>query len=373
MRPVLIAVSLLLLVATALVTGVLASDWPFWQRAWRWHASAPLPPERLPGAHARVEGRGSARDLPLAADPAVTAAVSTLLDDPVTEALLVARDDRLLFEYYGAATSAGQRLDGQELAIVPLVLLHGAAAQRGVGPALDQSIAGQLAEWRQDARGEITPRQLLQGLSGLEGADGFLLNPFGHTARLVSGPNFARAALRFRTAWPAGSHYAANPADAQLAALVLVRGTGQPLTVLLRDWLVEPLGLDSMRVLLDRHRGSAAAHCCVQARARDWLSLGLVVAQGGRLEGRQVVSGGFVREIGTSSPVAPERGLGFELVAGASPGGGNRVLLVPGRRRLLLADTASRTAWLWIGRRDFGATHRSALLAATAAARQSPR
>jgi hypothetical protein len=54
------------------------------------------------------------------------------------------------------------------------------------------------------------------------------------------------------------------------------------------------------------------------------------------------------------------------------PGGGN-ALLAAGARRLLLADSASRTAWLWVGSRDLQGSHRTALLeaAAQAAGRQS--
>ncbi|MET0291707.1 MAG: hypothetical protein ABW136_05025, partial [Steroidobacteraceae bacterium] len=222
MRPLLIVITLLLLVATSLLTGVLASDWPFWQRAWRWHTAAPMPPAALPGAHAWIGSREGARDLPLDVDPAITGAVSRLLEGDVTDALLVARDDRLLFEYYGPASNAGARFDGRELSLLPLVALYGAAADRGIGVALDGAVREPLAEWRDDARGAITPRQLLQGLSGLEAPGGSFLDPFDGGARLASGPNFARAALTFRSAWPAGSHYAANPADAQLAAMALV-------------------------------------------------------------------------------------------------------------------------------------------------------
>ncbi|MET0291383.1 MAG: hypothetical protein ABW136_03395, partial [Steroidobacteraceae bacterium] len=180
-------------------------------------------------------------------------------------------------------------------------------------------------------------------------------------ARLASGPNFARAALTFRSAWPAGSHYAANPADAQLAAMALVRSTGRPLTSLVGQWLVEPLGFDSVQVLLDRHRGAMAAHCCLRARARDWLTLGLLLAQRGTVDGRRVYSERFAGEIESSTPVAPSRALGVERVPLAEGAVG---LLVAGGQRLLLADPSTRTAWLWIGSREFQPSHRAALLAA---------
>jgi CubicO group peptidase (beta-lactamase class C family) len=350
MRPVLIALALLMLVTVSLAAGVLAADWPFWQRAWAWHEATPQSPVRLPGARARLESAAGVRDLPLDVDPGITSAVSRLLDDAGTAALLVARDDRVLFEYYGGTADADVRFDGGELSTLPLVVLYGAAAERGVGATLDGSIATQLGEWREDARGEITARLLLQGLSGLEGANGSLFNPFGRTARLASGPNFERAALSFRTTWPAGSHFVANPADAQIAATVLARAAERPLMGLLHEWVVEPLQFASINVLLDRHRGAMAAHCCIQARARDWLSLGLLVAQGGTLGGRRVYSEQFAQQIERTSPVAPDRGLGLRRIELQD---GRHGLLAQGRTRLLLADPASRTAWLWISTADF--------------------
>lgn len=369
MRPVLIAASLLLLILLSLAAGVLAADWPFWQRAWRWHEAAPAWPTDLPGAHARLGRDGSARDLPLDVDAGVMSAVAPLLDDEDTEALLVARDDRVLFEYYGAQTDAGTRLDGAELSALPLVPLYGAAALHGVALPLDRGVGTVLEAWRDDPRGAITPRMLLQGLSGLEPRRGSLLNPFGRVARLASGPNFEQAALAFRGEWPAGSRYAPNGADAQVAAAVLVRAARRPLLTLTERWLIEPLGLDTMRVLLDHHRGAMATHCCVQARARDWLSLALLIAQHGELGGQRVYSEDFAREIPSSAPVAPGRGLGLSHV---DVGGSVPALLAAGRGRLLLIDADSRSAWLWFRRRDFGETGLEALrnAAAQAAGRQ---
>lgn len=367
MRPLLIVVTLVLLVVASLLTGVVASDWPFWQRAWRWHAAAPAIPARLPGAHAWLASPGEVRELPADADPAISAAVSSLLGGEATEALLVARDDRLLFEYYGPRSGPGARFDSRELSMLPLVALYGAAAERGVGTGLDGGVATQFDEWREDPRGSITPRQLLQGLSGLEAARGEWLNPFGRAARLASGPNFERAALGFRRVWPAGSHYAANPVDAQLAGAALARSVGQPLSSLLDSWLIEPLGLDSVQVLLDRHRGQMAAHCCVRARARDWLTIGLLFAQKGVVAGERVYPERFATQIESSSPVAPQRALGMERVGLAHGGTG---LLVGGRQRMLLADPATRTVWLWISAEDFQPAQRVALVAAAGGAQR---
>lgn len=346
MRPLLIVLTLCLLVVVSLAIGVFAADWPFWQRAWRWHAAAPAPPSRVPGAYDTLRASAGPRELALDVDAAVTAAVSELLDDDVTAALLVARDDRVLFEYYANGFDVDSRFDGRELSSLPLVALYGAAELRRLGPALDEGIGATLAKWHDDPRGQITPRQLLQGLSGLALPAGSPLNPFGTRARLLSGPNFERAATEVPAAWPPGSHFAANPADAQLAATVLAQAAGRPAATLLREWLVEPLGFGATRVLLDRRRGAMAAHCCVEARARDWLQLGLLLAQDGEVGGVRVFPQRYARELLLTSPVAPERALGAQRLTLT---GGGAALLARGRGRLLLIDARARAAWLWFG------------------------
>lgn len=363
MRPLLIMLTLCSVVAVSLAVGVLAADWPFWQRAWRWHAAAPASPARVPGAHDTLRASTGPRELVLDVDGAVSAAVSELLDDDATAALLVARGDRVLFEYYADGFDVDSRFDGRELSSLPLVALYGAAELRRLGPALDEGVGQTLADWRGDRRGQITPRQLLQGLSGLELPEGSPLNPFGTRARLLAGPNFERAALEVEAAWPPGSHYAANPADSQLAAAVLAESTGRPVAVLMKEWLVEPLGLGATRVLLDRRRGAMAAHCCIEARARDWLQLGLLLAQDGEVGGIRVFPARYAHELLLTSPVAPERALGTQRLTLA---GGGVALLARGRTRLVLMDPHSRGTWLWFGTREMGDDRLARLLRAAA-------
>lgn len=363
MRPVLIAVALVLLVLFSLATGVLAADLPFWKRAWRWHSAWPEAPARLGGAQATLSGAATPADLPPGEDSAVTSAVSRLLDDPATEALLVGRGGQLLFEYYGEGVDQSTRLDGRELSRLVLVVLYGAAEARGLGEALDRPVGGLLDAWRADARGAITVRQLLQGLSGLEPAEGSFLNPFGLFARLHSGPNFERAALGFGRAWPAGSNAADNPADAQLAAAALERLAGRRVHELLDEWLVAPLRFDWVRVTLDHHRGRMAAHCCLQARARDWLALGLVVANGGASPagGEPIYTARFAEQIAVTSPVAPSRAMGAELIPA---GEGAALLLAGGGTRALAMDPRSGTAWLWFRTTALDEPSKGRLLAA---------
>lgn len=53
--------------------------------------------------------------------------------------------------------------------------------------------------------------------------------------------------------------------------------------------------------------------CCMRATPMDWARVGLLLAQDGRWQGRQVLPAGWAREMGTPSPRNPNFGIGLWL------------------------------------------------------------
>lgn len=345
------------LVLVSSVVAVLASDWPFWQRAWRWHVAGVTGPARIPGSW-RAVGGGAGR--PWSALPGPAPEAAALLDlsaRPGTLALLAARDGGLLAEHYGAGTGPASLLQGGALTHLLLAPLYGVARQAGLD-LLDQPLRLLLPDWAQDPRGDITPRQLLWEVSGLESPAFHPLDPFSARARLAAGPDFARAALDFRATWPPGSHFEVSPANAQLLATVLATARGLPLTELVEKGLWEPLGAGRAQVALDRLGGDMAAHCCFAATARDWLRLARLLAEDGTVGPVRLLPPGFTSEIGRATAVHPAYGLGVEVETTAA----GAVLLwgtAPGR--LLLAVPGRRLAALWFADGAFDAAARTQL------------
>jgi hypothetical protein len=341
MQRALVIFAVFLLVTAALAVGALASHWPFWIRAWQWQMAADGWPGQLPGPTQVL--RGSAAALPLQFE--TDAALPAMAAGATTHILLRADATGRGRAFLAPGYTAMSQVDGRELAAGLLAPLYGVLAA-GHPDVLDTAASTQLRRWRTDPRGEVTPRQLLWQLSGFPAGDFRPLNPASRRAQLASGPDFERAALHWEQTFPAGSHFEASPVNSQLLAVLAAQLSGKPYAQLLEEQLWSQLAAGDALALLDRPRGNIAAHCCLRAAAADWLRLGLLLADGGRIGSRQLLPAGFVDQIASESPVHPGHGLGYRLVDDAVAG---RVLILEATGRQLLIASALRRAVLWTG------------------------
>ena len=84
----------------------------------------------------------------------------------------------------------------------------------------------------------------------------------------------------------------------------------------------------------------------MSAAAVDWLRVGLMLADDGRIGPRQLLPAGFVAEMALDSPVHPGFGLGYRVAKFPVAG---RVLLLETAGRQLLVAPELRRAVLWVG------------------------
>lgn len=267
MQRVLVILAVIVLVTASLGVGAMAANWPFWRRALAWHAADGGWPPGLPGPRALIQGgKGQPLQFQPAADDLVAAATAAS-----TELLLRVRG-ATADAWFAPGNDASTRVDGRGL--TPMLLAPLFAQLEVAHPGVTDQPAGAWIEaWRQDARGALTPRELLASV-----ADGIPvppastpMNPFSVRARLASGPGVQRAAL---AAYPATGNADRRAAAAQILAGVAANIDGRSFTALLQD-LWSDIAVHDAWLLLDRRRGQGVAHCCLQASAADWLRLGL--------------------------------------------------------------------------------------------------
>ena len=339
MQRALVIMAVFLLVLAALGVGALASHWPFWNRAWQWQQAADGWPERLPGPTQVLRGGVAALPLHLPADDTLAG-----LAGGATRILLQAGVDGRGGSWFAEGASAQSMVDGRGLTAGLLPPLYGLLGRNRPG-LLDQPLGAHIDQWR-GSRGAITPRQLLWQMSGFPAGDFRPLNPASARAQLASGPDFERAALHWRLSYPPGSHFEPTPVNAQLLAVLAARLAAAPYAQVLEQLLWSQLAANDAVAMLDRPRGNIAAHCCLTATAADWLRLGLLLANDGRIGERQVLPAGFVAQMAADSPVHAGYGLGYRLSADAA--GGHILILETTGRQLLIAPR-SRRALLWVG------------------------
>lgn len=333
LRRVLLVLTIALLLAASLAAGVLASDWPFWRRV---IALAQLPdggewPDSFYQPVARIDGGGGARPpaAPAAGaatiDPAALEAAAAWAEQHNSVALLVLHDGRLVLERYWQGMSAGQPWSGRAMSRSLVGLAYGFAVADG-RLSLDDPVGRHLREWRDEPRGAITIRQLLQNVSGLEEvplnavrpppgaslrerAEAFRESYFGRNARIALGSDMAAVALSFELAEPPGSRFAFSNANSQLAGVVLERATGEAYERYVESRLWRPLGAGVGEFYMDRRHGMPAVYCCFRALPRDWLRLGALLADDGRIDGRRILPAGWVATMRTGSAANPLYGL----------------------------------------------------------------
>ncbi|HMA10463.1 MAG TPA: hypothetical protein VKO83_01160 [Steroidobacteraceae bacterium] len=341
MQRMLVTVTVIALVLASLAAGALMAHWPFWHRAWQWHSAAGQWPEDLPGPTQVLQPAAAPLPLRVMTD----ARLAPRAGDEATRMVLVG-DVRGWVAYWSAPSQdIHSPIDGRGLAQGLLAPLFGALQQRSSTPVLDVPLRVLLEDWRQDARGAITPRQLLWEMSGLADDEFRPFDPFSARAQLASGPDFNRAALNTRLAWPPGSHFEPAPANAQLLSLAagLLDGGGYAMALQRNLW--GRFAEHEASGMIDHRRGNLAAHCCLRAAPLDWLRLGLVLAADGVIEAERVLPAGFVAQMALSSPVHPSYGLGYQLAETR----GSPVLVLPTSGRRLSISPATGRVVLWVG------------------------
>jgi hypothetical protein len=311
MQRVVVILAVILLVVASLGVGALAAHWPFWRRAWQWQAAVGDWPSQLSGPHVVVRGGGGAPLDFTAASPDLAA----IAGKARTQLLLRIRGD-VADAWYASGFTELTPVDGRGLTPLVLEPLFAQMQTRHAG-LLDQPIGAWLEAWRQDQRGGLTPRDLFAQLDhqALTRAAFAPLNPFESAAQLASGPDFHRAALAAYGV-PALPAPATRPmAAAQLLASVAAAAQGSTFVQALETQLWSGLATGDATLLLDRRRGNAAAHCCLHARAADWLRLGLRLGAAGSGDLR------VVRTDGRALLVAPGSGAVLWVGVGEAPSG----------------------------------------------------
>jgi CubicO group peptidase (beta-lactamase class C family) len=250
-----------------------------------------------------------------------------------SRALIVTRHDHIVYERYWQGTGFDTLADAQSF--TPLLAALGAGvaiSHRRIGWP-DQPIGAFITEWRQDPRGAITVRDLLQSSSGL-----------ARSATRDSGTDLVAASLSEPLAGTPGITRLEQPADAQLLALVLERASGERYAAYLSQALWRRIGAGDAWLRLDRPGGAAHADCCLLARQGDWIRIGQLLLGDGNYRGDEVIRPGWVTLMRTPSRGDPRYGAYLRLGAPAAPGrepyaardlfavqgeGGNRLWLVP--------------------------------------------
>jgi CubicO group peptidase (beta-lactamase class C family) len=360
----------------------LAGERRFWSR---WRSMSSQTPVTLPAwldvtekvrgdFHGELPSRPAAeRSIPaasLAAAEAYAAKTQSL-------SLLVWHDGAIEYEKYWDGRSPDDVSETYSMAKSVLGLAIGRAIADGAIGSVDDAVAKYIAEWRGTAKETLTIRQLLQMSSGLQHERfnySFRQSPWAIGLRTFLGPDIETGVLGFGIRRVPGAEFNYNSANTQLLLAVLQRATGRRYADFVSERLWQPLGAKDATLWLDRPGGTPRAFSYFVARPRDWLRIGVMIAQRGRFDDREILPAAWIEAMTTPSPRNPNYGFQAWLGSPASGkriynrntavsvrhsapylandvvffdgGGGHRVYVVPSRRLVIVrTGSVNRPDW----------------------------
>jgi CubicO group peptidase (beta-lactamase class C family) len=229
-------------------------------------------------------------------------------------AVLVARGGKLVFErYFRGSDEVPGRIYGRRVENVTFDVdtLHDmksvskSVASLALGIAIDRGLIGSINEpifsffpELSDLRSPEKERiQLVHALTMSMGLKWVEATPAtgdynNDEARMHMAWDPCRYVLGLAATAPAGQEFFYNTGALTLLSAIIRKATGRPLDEFARETLFEPLGIT--RVEWNRYKGDTDAGGGLRLRPRDMAKIGQLVLAGGRWNGREIVSKGWI-------------------------------------------------------------------------------
>lgn len=224
------------------------------------------------------------------------------LDSSGTTAFLVVRNDKLLYERYFNGYDQSSIHTSFSMAKSFASGLVGIAIEEGHIESVDEPITNYIPELREkDERFEsITIRHLLTMSSGIRYEEGGDL-PWSEDAddtKTYYATDLRKLALSCWIEGEPGEYFEYNNYNPLLVGLILERATGMPVAHYLQEKLWKPMGMeaDGSWSLDSISSGFEKMESGVNARARDFARFGMLFAEEGNWEGKQLISRGWIDE-----------------------------------------------------------------------------
>jgi CubicO group peptidase (beta-lactamase class C family) len=196
--------------------------------------------------------------------------------DLSTQAVVLIKDGFLVGERYAEGYDENSQGTSWSMAKSFYAALIGISIDRGEIDSLDSPVAKYLTYFN-DERRDITIRHLLDMTSGLEMPDHEHENMFFAADHL----EYAKGVGVEKKA---GLVFEYNNVNSMLLADILQQATGQAADVLLRERILNKIGLTDATLWQDSV-GNPLTYCCIDTSARQYSRFGLLFARDGNWNG----------------------------------------------------------------------------------------
>jgi CubicO group peptidase (beta-lactamase class C family) len=288
---------------------------------------------------------------------------SYLSRNPVT-GLLLARDDRILFEHYQYGRTDRDRFVSQSMVKSIMGMLIGIAISEGAIKSVDDTAETYVPGFKGTEYGKTPIRDLLHMSSGVEFGEekdgGRDLNRLW--GDMVAGSWFSRkgtvnsiAQFNTRIA-PPGTRYIYASIEPDVLGVVLYHAVGKSASDYLQEKIWQPIGAEADATWLLDAEGHELAHFGFNAVLRDYARLGRLLAHDGAWDGRQIIPQQWMLDATTVrasdvylQPGKAMRDFGYGYLLWLLPGSRRQFALVGALGQRICIDPASKLVMVQTG------------------------
>ena len=244
----------------------------------------------------------------LTISPEVLSQAIAYADDNKSHALLIFHEGNMQLEHYFEGYSEKTQTQTASMHKTVLAILIGIAIDQDYIKEVDEKAFNYISEWSDDDRNKITIKQMLQQSSGIDYPT-FSINPLTEWNQLVVGDHIEEVTLNQLQKKKPNSEFAYNGINPQALGILLQRATGQKYSTYLADNLWKALAGDDAFVILDSEKNKMPRmFCCLDATAKDWLRIGLLILNKGKIGDQRVVSEQWIDAMTNPSDLNPNYG-----------------------------------------------------------------
>ena len=211
-----------------------------------------------------------------------------IMSDPATQALIVSHNGSIILEQYGNGYSKTDFVTSQSIAKAFYAVLFGVAIEKGLLDDLDQPISDYLPEWKNDKRGEITIRNLLEMKSGLYRSESW-------NEEMFLSRNNLDFALSVELAKEPGEIFEYNNVNTALLGPVIEKIYNASPHEVLKKEILNPLEITEYGLWKDHALNDITFHG-IDLAPLDFIKFGQLYAQKGSWEGKQLVNKAFMEQ-----------------------------------------------------------------------------
>ncbi len=199
-----------------------------------------------------------------------------------TEALIIYQNGKLVVEKYFGVGKPETKIETMSCTKSIVGLASVCLLEDKLIDSLDVPIHTFYPEWNQGMKKEITLRHLLNMTTGMQ-------NHRSTTVEIYPSPDFVKLVLAAELDTKPGEVFAYNNKSLNLFAGVLKKITGKSMDEYINERLFKPLQIKDYNWLKDDAGNPHVMSGC-QLRPKDFIKFGLLVANKGRYNGKQVIS-----------------------------------------------------------------------------------